>query len=86
MPIFAYECNSCGHSFEELIRPGSKDKEPEECEECQSEDIRKLMGTPTSIWKPNDGCGGWSMNESGTAYVKTQTGGDKIGGARPDEK
>lgn len=91
MPLHAYVCNACEHQWENL-EVKSTDKAPEACEceeegcECKSTDIRRLMGSPTAIWGPNDGCGGWSANADGSAFVKTQTGGDKVGGARPDEQ
>ena len=37
MPIYEYECNKCGHRFEQLVR---SDTRPE-CPECHSRSLKK---------------------------------------------
>ena len=41
MPIYEYECRACGHQFEFLLLPTSKDAPA--CPECKSADLEKLM-------------------------------------------
>lgn len=41
MPIFEYECNACGHQFEFLVLPASKDGPA--CPECHSADLEKQL-------------------------------------------
>lgn len=40
MPIYEYECQDCGRTFEHLVIGG---EEPEACEDCSSEKICRRM-------------------------------------------
>jgi putative FmdB family regulatory protein len=40
MPLFEYQCRSCSHEFEVLVRPG--DAAPT-CTSCGSADLEKLL-------------------------------------------
>ena len=46
MPIYEYECQSCGEAFDKLIR--SLNKMPSEiaCPTCQSVETRRLVSMP----------------------------------------
>jgi len=55
MPIYEYQCRSCHHRFEELVRAGA---EPA-CPECKSRKLEKLLSafavgseTPTAADTP----------------------------------
>ena len=39
MPIYEYECRSCHHEFEQLIRTG----DTPECPKCQGHDLERLL-------------------------------------------
>lgn len=39
MPLFEYRCESCGHSFEHLVRAGV----PPSCPKCGSEQLEKQL-------------------------------------------
>jgi putative FmdB family regulatory protein len=39
MPIYEYQCRSCGHPFELLVLKDTL----AECPECQSKDLEKLL-------------------------------------------
>ena len=41
MPIYKYECKTCGHIFEDLR--GFNDPNPEACPECAEADIQRLI-------------------------------------------
>jgi len=43
MPIYEYDCRSCGHHFEALVRGSAKPK----CKKCKSEDLERLFSLPT---------------------------------------
>ena len=42
MPVYEYHCNTCGESFEKLVRLAEIDTQPE-CPVCHSVDTRKRI-------------------------------------------
>lgn len=44
MPIYAFECAACGHSFDRLQR--LSDIDPSHCPECAAEAIRRQLTAP----------------------------------------
>lgn len=44
MPIYEFECTSCGHRFEELMR--LSDPDPAVCPDCGAAQVRKRMSAP----------------------------------------
>jgi putative FmdB family regulatory protein len=74
MPIYGYECNKCGHEFETLIRPSSK--EPT-CPSCESGDLTRQLsliaapakgGSDAPACQPGGGCGSGSC---GCPYLQS---------------
>ena len=54
MPIFEYQCRSCGHIFEALIL-GGKREEDIACPQCKGKDLKKMISAPFlpgSVGKP----------------------------------
>lgn len=45
MPIYAFECASCGHQFERLQR--LSDADPTQCPECHAEQVRRQLTAPS---------------------------------------
>jgi putative FmdB family regulatory protein len=45
MPIYAFECTSCGHHFERLQR--LSDPDPTQCPECESTKVRRQLTAPS---------------------------------------
>ena len=44
MPIFEFECRSCGNHFEELVLPWlEKTAEKPECPSCHAKDVEKVL-------------------------------------------
>ena len=44
MPMYLYKCQSCQHSFEELLLRFS-DPDPEKCENCKAKGtVKRVMG------------------------------------------
>lgn len=41
MPIFEYECRSCGRSFEKLVTASAQVR----CEQCDSDQVEKKFST-----------------------------------------
>jgi putative FmdB family regulatory protein len=58
MPIYEYRCNTCGESFERLVRFSETEK-TQECPSCQSEDTQKQLTMPASF-----GFGGFEKTSS----------------------
>jgi len=48
MPIFEYQCASCGNEFEKLVRSSSP---ASECPSCHGADLRKKLSTFSAISK-----------------------------------
>lgn len=69
MPIYKYECEQCGHQFEDLR--SFSDPNPEACPACQADAVRKLISGGNFVLKG----GGWYVND----YVssKPAAGGSK---------
>lgn len=45
MPIYAFECDSCGHQFDRLQR--LSDADPTECPECGAAQVRRQLTAPS---------------------------------------
>ena len=45
MPIYAFECGSCGHQFDRLQRLA--DADPTECPECAVAEVRRQLTAPS---------------------------------------
>lgn len=45
MPIYAFECGSCGHQFERLQRLA--DADPADCPECSAAQVRRQLTAPS---------------------------------------
>ena len=65
MPIYEYRCKSCGQSYSELVRMGTKPEEVRcpQCDEYQSERLFSAFATSgstlsTSTSASSAGCGG----------------------------
>lgn len=63
MPLYEYECRSCTHRFEQLVRSSDA---PPSCPSCAGQDLEKLLsafavatGTPTPAMSasPCGSCG-----------------------------
>lgn len=47
MPTYEYECESCGHRFDEM--QSFKEEPLKVCPSCQKESLRRLFGTGAAI-------------------------------------
>ena len=45
MPIYAFQCQACGHSFERLQK--LSDTDPTHCPDCGAEQVRRQLTAPT---------------------------------------
>ena len=45
MPIYAFECDACGHAFDRLQK--MSDPDPTECPECGAPKIRRQLTAPS---------------------------------------
>jgi putative FmdB family regulatory protein len=97
MPIYEYECQSCGHRFEEWQK--MSDKPVKVCPKCKARKVEKLIshtsfqlkggGWYSDLYasqKPGGGTGESSSTKSESASAgksETATSGDKAGGGKP---
>lgn len=44
MPIYAFECDACGHAFDRLQK--MSDPDPTECPECGAPKVRRQLTAP----------------------------------------
>lgn len=81
MPIYEYECTSCGHRFEKMVKIGA---EAPPCPECAA-NVRKLISQSAFILKG----GGWYKDhyglkgESGSSDSAKVEGSSKKEGSSP---
>jgi putative FmdB family regulatory protein len=80
MPLYEYECNTCGHRFEVIQK--FSDSPITECPKCQGV-VRKLFSSPAIQFK---GSGFYITDyakKSGTpaSGTKAESGGDKAAGS-----
>jgi putative FmdB family regulatory protein len=43
MPLYDFQCRTCGHEFEALVRP--QDQAPTTCPACQGVDLERLIAS-----------------------------------------
>lgn len=48
MPIFEYECTTCGHRFENLVFTRDKEQSPT-CRKCGGTEVVKLMSCTNAL-------------------------------------
>ena len=57
MPLYDYQCQSCGHVVE--VMHGVNAQGPQTCERCAGS-MRKLLSTPAIVFKGS----GWAKNDA----------------------
>ena len=57
MPLFEYECRSCGHVFEVMVKSEGSGSKPT-CPECRNADLERL-------WSPFSGRSGKGVSCGG---------------------
>jgi putative FmdB family regulatory protein len=87
MPIYAFECDSCGHQFDRLQR--LSDADPTQCPACQAETVRRQLTAPSfrlagSGWYETDfkkdGDKKRNLADKGDAPASTDKAADKPAG------
>lgn len=68
MPIYEFECTSCGSQFE-LLRSFSETSAPH-CPSCNSEHVERQLGRPAIHFKGS----GWYINDSKKASKDSANG------------
>jgi len=79
MPLYEYECESCGHRFELIQR--FADPPAERCVSCGKDPVHKLLSAPAIHFKGT----GWYVtdyaNKKSDGSPKTDSGAPPAGGA-----
>lgn len=81
MPTYDYECDACGHAFEEFQSMTAKPLK--KCPECGKPKLRRLIGTGAGIIFK--GSGFYETDYRSDSYSK-EAKADKDGGASSSEK
>src|SRR5690554_3430605 len=82
MPIYAFQCTSCGHAFDRLQR--MSDPDPDACPECAAGDVKRQLTAPSfrlsgSGWYETD------FKKDGEKKRNLAAAGDaRPGGDKPD--
>jgi|ERR1044071_6746029 putative FmdB family regulatory protein len=91
MPLYEYECGSCGHRFE-IIQKFS-DGPPDACPKCGKGPLQRLMSSPAiqfkgTGWYVTDYAGKGKSSEKSSSESKPAEKSDKSGdnGASTDTK
>ena len=71
MPIYEFQCRSCGHVWDRLQR--MSDPDPETCPECQAAEVGRRMTAASFRLKG----AGWYETDFKTGAKKNLAGGDK---------
>lgn len=58
MPIYEFECNSCGHEFEKIVSFSST--QAPACPACEKDSVTRRMGRPAIHFKGS----GWYITDS----------------------
>ena len=80
MPIYAFECGSCGHQFDRLQRLA--DADPTVCPECAAERVRRQLTAPQFRLAG----GGWYETDFKKGDDKKRNIAEKGDAAKPDAK
>ena len=93
MPIYAFECASCGHSFDRLQK--LSDADPTTCPECGAEQVRRQLTAPSfrlsgAGWYETDfkkdGDKKRNLAEKTESAVKSESAADAKPAAKPEVK
>lgn len=84
MPTYDYECEACGHKFEQF--QSMKDEALTKCPECKKKKLRRLFGTGGAIVFKGSGFyqtdyRSESYKKSAAADSKSSSGGGESGGS-----
>lgn len=81
MPIYEFECHSCGNQFE-LLRSFSETSAPN-CPTCEGDHVERRLGRPAIHFKGS----GWYINDSKKAAKSSANGSESAGteGAKKSE-
>jgi putative FmdB family regulatory protein len=58
MPIYEFQCQSCGHEFEQILPFSAQSAPP--CARCSSHQVARQVGRPAIHFKGS----GWYINDS----------------------
>jgi putative FmdB family regulatory protein len=76
MPIYAFDCDACGHHFDRLQK--LSDPDPDTCPSCGKPAVRRALTAPSFRLK---GAGWYETDFKGDKEKKRNLAGDGEGGA-----
>jgi len=66
MPLYEYQCSSCGEEFEQIVSFSKADLMPA-CPICRSEDTRKKISIAASFGSSSTGSADYSGSSCGSS-------------------
>jgi len=93
MPIYAFECGSCGHQFDRLQK--LSDPDPAVCPQCAAEQVRRQLTAPSfrlsgAGWYETDfkkdGDKKRNLADKAEPATKTESGSDAAPAAKSEPK
>lgn len=79
MPVYKYECESCGHTFEDLR--GINEANPEACPECSASTVKRLISGGNFHLKGS----GWYATDYASSDAPKSEGAPSDGASDGDE-
>lgn len=79
MPIYAFDCDACGHHFDRLQK--LSDPDPETCPACGQSAVRRALTAPAFRLK---GAGWYETDFKGEGEKKRNLAGEGEGGAKSE--
>jgi len=80
MPVYEYECRSCGHAFEEFQR--ITDRPVHVCPRCRRRSVHRLVSHTSFLLKGS----GWYATDYASAGRKSKDGKDREPGVKDEAK
>jgi putative FmdB family regulatory protein len=81
MPVYAFECDACGHRFDRLQK--LSDPDPETCPACGARAVRRALTAPAFRLK---GSGWYETDFKREGEKKRNLAGDHDAGGKSDSK
>jgi putative FmdB family regulatory protein len=80
VPLYEYECKSCGHHFEKIVK--FSDPPHTTCPKCNHEGVQQVISAPAVQFKGS----GWYVTDYAKKSSKSGSSGEKIDASKSETK